>query len=118
MLTLHGDESDDGETYALAGWLAVPSAWARFDPAWREMLATIRMPDGSSCRSFHAADIVGRDEIRNSPFRGWSFTDEIDAFRKATDVIAAVDKCALLWPVGVAVEIPRTFTWIPGTASG
>jgi len=32
MMTLYCDESDGGQTYALAGWLAVPSAcqtWAR-----------------------------------------------------------------------------------------
>jgi hypothetical protein len=51
MMTLYCDESDDGETYALAGWLATPSAWERFELAWRAMLQTIRMPDGSACKA-------------------------------------------------------------------
>ena len=39
MLTLYCDESDDGETYALAGWLATPTGGS--DPAWRAMLQTL-----------------------------------------------------------------------------
>src|SRR5262245_66492148 len=69
MMTLYCDESDDGHTYALAGWLSVPSGWDRFEPAWRDMLKTVNMPDGSPCRAFHAADIVGRDSISDSYVR-------------------------------------------------
>jgi hypothetical protein len=113
MLTLHADESDDGRTYALAGWLAVPSAWDVFDPLWREMLHTITMPDGSPCPAFHTVDIVGRDMIKKSPFKGWTFDDEKVAFDKAITVIENKSAAALLWPVGVAVELPATFEWIP-----
>ena len=86
-MTLYCDESDDGQTYALAGWLAVPSAWETFDPAWRAMLQTIAMPDGAACNAFHAVDIVGRDQIKGSPFKGWTFQDEIVAFSKAIAVV-------------------------------
>jgi Protein of unknown function (DUF3800) len=112
MMTLYCDESDDGETYALAGWLATPSAWERFDLAWRAMLETIRMPDGSPCKAFHTREIVNRDLIPNSPFRGWTFADEPAAFTKAIDVICDKSHCAIMWPFGVAAEIPRTFTGI------
>ena len=44
MMTIYCDESDDGQTYALAGWLGTPSAWDDFDPLWRAMLKTIVMP--------------------------------------------------------------------------
>jgi uncharacterized protein DUF3800 len=110
MMTLYCDESDDGDTYALAGWLATPSAWARFETAWREMLATIPMPDGSACKAFHTREIVNRDKIPNSPFKGWEFEDETDAFQKAVDVITNKDHCAIMWPFGVAAETPRSFT--------
>lgn len=113
MMTMYCDESDDGQTYALAGWLAVPSAWNKFDPAWRAMLQTISMPDGSACPAFHASEIVGRDLIEDSPFRGWEFKDEVAAFDKAITVIEDKNAADLLWPVGVAVEIPGSFYWIP-----
>jgi len=113
MMTMYCDESDDGETYALAGWVGVPSAWHTFDPAWRAMLRSITMPDGSSCRAFHAADIVGRDQIKDSPFKGWTFDDERSAFDKAITLVEDHKIAANLWPVGVALELPSSFAWIP-----
>lgn len=113
MMTMYCDESDDGHTYALAGWLAVPHGWDLFDPAWRDMLQSIRMPDGSPCPAFHASEIVGRNEIPDSRFKGWSFDDETRAFIRATDLIVDTTKCAILWPVGVAVEVPDSFRSIP-----
>jgi hypothetical protein len=113
MMTLYCDESDDGRSYALAGWLAVPSAWDTFDRAWREMLLGLVMPDGTPCRAFHGAEIVGRAEISGSKFKGWTFEDEVNAFTRAVDVITNRQVCPLMWPVGVSVEIPRTFTWVP-----
>ena len=77
------------------------------------MLKTIVMPDGSPCSVFHAADIVGRDKIRDSPFKGWTFQDEIAAFDKAITVVEDRSTAAILWPVGVALELPATFPWIP-----
>jgi hypothetical protein len=105
MLILHCDESDDGQTYALAGWLATPTGWGDFEPAWKAMLKTIAMPDGSECGAFHAAEIVGRDLIDDSKFKGWSFKDEVDAFSKAISVIEDRNATAILWPVGVAIWI-------------
>src|SRR5437667_5009047 len=113
MMTLYCDESDDGQTYALSGWLAVPRAWNTIEALWRAMLKTIRMPDDSECRAFHAADIVGRDLIHDSPFKGWTFDDEKAAFGKAIAVIEDPHAAAILWPVGVALQIPSSFYWIP-----
>lgn len=113
MMTLYCDESDDGETYALAGWLGTPSGWDLFDPAWRTMLTTIAMPDGSPCPAFHATDIVSRDGIKGSAFRGWTFEDEKQAFSKAIDVVTDKHLCALMYPIGVAAQIPSSFEWIP-----
>lgn len=112
MVNLYCDESDDGQTYGLAGWLAQPEEWERFDSAWRAMLQSLGMPDGSPCRAFHAADIVGRDDIRGSPFKGWTFQQEKLAFTRATDVIVSPGICRTLEPLGCAVEIPRSFTWV------
>ena len=113
MMTLYCDESDDGHTYALAGWLGTPSGWDLFDPAWRDMLGTIAMPDGSPCPAFHTTDIVSREGISDSKFKGWTFEDEKLAFEKAIDVVVDKTLCALMYPVGVAVEIPSSFEWIP-----
>lgn len=112
MMTLYCDESDDGRTYALAGWLGVPSAWDRFNPAWEQMLSTIEMPDGSPCPAFHTADIVHRRRIKGSPFKGWTRKQEREAFDKAIAVIADRRNGANIWPVGVALEMPSSFTWI------
>lgn len=113
MLTLYCDESDDGETYALAGWLAVPVFWNDFDVAWREMLRGIEMPGGRPCPVFHAVDIVGRELIADSPFKGWTFDDEISAFSKAIGVIEDRKLVPLLYPVGVALQVPSSFKSIP-----
>ena len=51
------------------------------------MLQTIKMPDGSPCPTFHAAEIVGRNQIEGSRFKGWTFADEVAAFTKATDLV-------------------------------
>jgi hypothetical protein len=104
MMTLYCDESDDGETYVLAGWLGVPTVWYGFDLAWQAMLQTITMPDGGPCPAFHASDIVGRDLIADSPFKGWTFEQEVDAFTKATNVICDTGHHLHLWPVGVRCE--------------
>jgi hypothetical protein len=77
------------------------------------MLKTIAMPDGSECGAFHAAEIVGRDLIDDSKFKGWSFKDEVDAFSKAISVIEDRNAAAILWPVGVALQVPADFFWIP-----
>ena len=78
------------------------------------MLQTVNMPDGSPCRAFHAADIVGRDQISGSPFKDWRFEDEIQVFKKAIAVIEdKKNAAALMWPVGVALELPASLTWIP-----
>lgn len=107
MVKVYCDESHDGFTYALAGWIAPPSAWDRFDPVWRAMLSRFRLPDGSPIPGFHSVEIVCRDEISDSRFKGWSFDDEKAIFRAAVDVIASEPLCANIWPVGCCVDIRR-----------
>ena len=70
------------------------------------------MPDGTPMRAFHAADIVNRDEIPHSPFRGWTFGHEVAAFKDAVGLLTDNRKTPNLWPVGCAVAIPRTTDWI------
>src|SRR5262249_30704324 len=60
MISLYCDESHDERVYALGGWVATPSAWDRFTPAWRAMLDRHPMPNGSRMPAFHASEIVGR----------------------------------------------------------
>ena len=54
--------------------------------------------------SFHATDIVSREHISDSPFKGWTFDQEKEAFVKAIDLVADTKLAALLWPVGVAAQ--------------
>lgn len=107
MMSVYCDESHDDYSYALAGWVAPPSAWDRFDPAWREMLSRFQLSDGSPVPGFHAVDIVCRDEISGSRFKGWSFDDERAIFRSAVDVITSEPLCANIWSVGCCVDIRR-----------
>lgn len=103
MIKVYCDESHDPHAYALAGWIAPPSAWDRFDPAWRAMLSQFTMPDGSPVPSFHSSEIVCRDEINDSRFKGWKFDDEKAIFRAAVDVLATEPLCANVWSVGCCI---------------
>lgn len=89
MINLYCDESYDSTTYALAGWMARPEAWDYVTPRWAEMLKRHHAP------YFHAAEIVGRDQISGSPFKGWTFDQEVAIFRDATDLI--LDKRCSGW---------------------
>jgi hypothetical protein len=104
MITVFCDESYDAHTYALAGWIAPPAAWDRFDVAWRAMLSRFKMPDGSPVPGFHSSEIVCRDEISDSRFKGWTFDDETAIFRAAVDVLATEPLCANVWSVGCCVD--------------
>jgi hypothetical protein len=112
MITVYCDESHDQDVYALAGWIGPPSAWERFDGLWRDMLSMHFMPDGTAMKSFHAADIVNRDEISDSPFRGWSFDQEKAVFKDAVGILTDKSKTPNLWPVGCAVAIPSNADWV------
>jgi hypothetical protein len=113
VLDLYCDESDDGQTYSLAGWAAYPEDWDRLSSAWSAMLETLTMPDGQPCPAFHAAEIVERDKIKRSRFKGWSFQQETEAFTKATDILIDSKLAPVLYPVGSAVEVPASFEAIP-----
>jgi hypothetical protein len=112
MMNLYCDESHDGRTYALAGWLAVPGGqgdygWDGFSSGWREMLATIKRPDGSDCPAIHTVDIVQRRRVKDSPYKGWKQHQAKEAFDKASDVILNTNKCGNMWAVGCSIAIPR-----------
>jgi hypothetical protein len=112
MSQVYCDESYDDCAYALAGWIAPPLAWDGFVPAWRSMLSRFTMPDGTTMPAFHASEIVGRDEISGSRFRGWSFEQEKEAFKAAIDVIAEEPSCVNLWVVGCCAVISSSDKWI------
>jgi hypothetical protein len=103
MMALFGDESYDEHTYALGGWLATPTHYRILDTEWRRMLATLKMPDGSTCKAFHAAAIMNQlDE-----FQGWGKNEAFDAFDKATAVLADRPVKFTIWPCAVATTIPK-----------
>lgn len=72
---------------------------------WREMLETIKMPDGSPCPAFHASAIMNNQK---GLFKGWGRTEAEAAFDKATEVVER-NRQFLMFPIGVAVEIPASF---------
>lgn len=106
MIDIKCDESHDQHTYALGGWIATPSAWDHFDGPWLEMLGRHPMPDGSPMPAFHASEIVGRDHISDSRWKGWTFEQEKAAFSDAVDQITNRELCANMWAVGVSVPMP------------
>jgi hypothetical protein len=107
MVNVFSDESDDGTTYALAGWVASPTGWDHLVPSWQEMLDTTPMPNGTPMRAFHSVDIVERDNVANSPFKGWSFEQEKAVFTRAVDIVVEQAQHGWLNRVGVSVHIPR-----------
>lgn len=97
MINLYCDESHDGITYALGGWMAIPKAWDSISPKWAEMLKKHGAP------YFHAVEIVERDHIRDSPFKGWTFEQERALFQDATALI--LDKQCSGWLSAVGCSI-------------
>ena len=55
MVALFADESYDDHTYTLGGWVTTPGQWPIVQKHWRDMLATITMPDGTPCKAFHSS---------------------------------------------------------------
>ncbi|MDA2913041.1 hypothetical protein MYX77_03620 [Acidobacteriia bacterium AH_259_A11_L15] len=100
MIDLYCDESNDNTTYSLAGWIASPTSWDRIVPHWRQMLEDLNMPE------FHAAEIVGRDTISDSRFKGWTFDQEVEAFKRAVNILVEPCYCADLKAVGCSISVP------------
>ncbi len=100
MINLYCDESHDNTTYALAGWIADSSSWDWLDPVWKAMLKQHNAP------AFHAAEIVGRDTITDSRFKGWTFEQEVALFSHATDILTESEKLPDLCSIGCSVAVP------------
>ena len=100
MINLYCDESFDVATYALAGWIASPETWDRLVPDWQKMLKN------NKAGSFHAADIVGRDQIKDSPFKGWSFKQEVKIFSEAADILTNEQAFPDLQYIGFSIAFP------------
>lgn len=112
MVEVYCDESHDGTTYALGGWVATPSGWATFSPRWRAMLDQLKTPDSSTLSAFHASEIVNRELISKCRVKGWTFEDEKHAFSRALDVIEDRTLCANLFAVGCAIALPSDAYWV------
>ena len=108
MVTLYCDESHDETTYALAGWIASPHGWDGFRHCWQEMLEKHHAP------VFHAVEIVERDSISDSRFKGWSFAQEVAIFKDAIDVLLDERECiGWLTSIGCSVSMqPTPEPWI------
>lgn len=100
MVALFADESCDDHTYAVGGWVTTPGQWPIAQKHWRDMLATITMPDGTRCKTFHAALINSQLE----EFRGWGQTEAFEALDKATAVLVDQPGRFTVWPFAVATD--------------
>lgn len=100
MIDVYCDESHDKTSYALAGWIASPASWDCVTPAWRAMLRDLGIEE------FHAAEIVGRDTISDSRFKGWSRAQEVEAFTRAVNLLVDRSYCPDLRAIGCSVSIP------------
>ena len=100
MVTLFGDESCDDHTYALGGWVATPTHWSIAQRHWRDMLATITMPDGTPCKAFHTSLINSQSE----EFTGWGKTEAFVALDKATAVLTDKPGRYAVSPFAVATD--------------
>jgi hypothetical protein len=107
MLDIYCDESYDGTTYTLAGWMAHPEAWDLITPLWALMLKKHNAP------YFHTAEIVGRDQIKRSAFKGWTFEQETAIFTDATALI--LDKKCPGWlsSIGCSISSPSAKACFP-----
>jgi hypothetical protein len=101
MINLVCDESHDQHTYALAGWACIPDGWDGISHEWQRMLLELNMPE------FHAVEIVERDNIADSRFKGWTFEQEKVAFTRAVDVLVATHLCKNLVAIGCSVSLPK-----------
>lgn len=100
MINLTCDESNDGRTYALAGWFASPDAWDCITKKWEAMLTKHKAPE------FHAAEIVERDRISDSRFKGWTREQEVAIFTEAADIITKKECEGWLMSIGFAISVP------------
>ena len=76
------------------------------------------MLDDFNIPSFHASELVNRDIISDSRFKGWDFADETRLFTRAVDIICDKRYCAVMWPIGCSVSLAGNRDWIatPDTA--
>jgi hypothetical protein len=106
MVEIYCDESHDDHTYTLAGWLAAPTGWAHFRPAWRAMLKEFPI------EYFHASELANREFVTNGRYKGWSRDEEVRFFTRAVDVICDEKiGCAWMVPIGVSVSLRQHERW-------
>lgn len=107
MIDLYCDESHDGTTYVLGGWLSTPHGWDWISLRWKAMLGDFNIT------AFHAAELVNRDTIKDSRYKGWTFDQEKGLFTAAVDILVDTKLCPHLEPFGCAVSLPPdTGQWI------
>ena len=56
--------------------------------------------------AFHASEIVGRDVISDSRWKGWTFDQEKAAFIDAVNVVTDRTLCTNMWSVGCSCAFP------------
>jgi len=101
MVNLACDESNDRKTYALAGWLGAPTAWDHLTGKWKAMLIRHGAPE------FHAVEIVERERISDSRFKGWAREQEIAIFTEAADIIVNKECSGWFMSIGFAISVPE-----------
>jgi hypothetical protein len=112
MLKLYCVERQHGGVHVLAGWVGPGKEWDAFDIAWKSILETLAMPDGSPCRVLSPSRLADRDSEESRAGRGWSRAEARLAYSRATDVLVDPGRCPSLEPLGCAVEVPDSIGWV------
>ncbi len=108
-ISLYGDESEsrDPHVFTLAGFIASPSAWERFAPAWREMLSST---GPYPVDSFHANFI----DKGNPHFDGWTISEREAVVSRVIAILADTTICANLYAIGCRFVLADLDEALPG----
>src|SRR5262249_16619409 len=108
-VALYGDESEsqDPHVFTLAGFIASPSAWRDFVPAWREMLCSVGPYPVDALHT----NLLGQAK---APFDGWAPEQREALVTRAVDVLADTNLCANLYAISCTFMLDELKAKIPG----
>lgn len=122
MLTAYFDESYDGRTMCIGGWIARDEVWTRIDAKWKQRIdyenrISARKGTGSLSR-YHASDCASMCK----EFEGWDEPRQISLTKRLIAVIGEGNRKRIgSQPIGVAcglslLELHNVFPLIERTA--
>jgi hypothetical protein len=107
-VALYGDESESHEphVFTLAGFVASPSAWENFIPAWREMLCSV---GPYPVEALHTNVL----ERGRPPFDGWVREEREALIARAVDILTDTTLCANLYAISCTFMLDELNDRIP-----